>query len=100
VTTQPVALAEDRSLVVPPGSRVRTDYVAIDRISLACRDRMAVGDVDRAYQWQLQLGNQQRWPCPVGRWDGERFVITDGRHQYVASLMLGMEHLLVAWVDG
>jgi hypothetical protein len=47
----------------------------------------------------LQLGSQQRWPCPVGHWEGERFVITDGRHQYVAALMLGLEFLLVAWTE-
>jgi hypothetical protein len=94
----PVTLAEDRSIAVPPGSVIRTGYVPLHRVRLACRDRMAVGDVDRAYQRQLQLGERQRWPCPRGHWDGEVFVIMDGRHQYVAALMLGLAELLVAWV--
>lgn len=94
----PIAISEDRSVAVPPGRIIRTGYVPIDRVTLACRDRMAVGDVDRAYQRLLQLGDHQPWPSPRGHWDGDRFVIVDGRHQYVASLMLGIEHILVAWL--
>jgi len=76
---------------------VRTGYVPIDAVKLACRDRMAVGDVDRAYQRRLQLGDHQPWPPPRGYWYGNRFVIVDGRHDAVAAMMLGLEHLFVAW---
>lgn len=94
----PVSTIEDRSIAVPPGYVVQTGYVEIYRIRLACRERMAIGDVDRAYQRQLQLGEHQAWPCPRGHWDGDIYVLVDGRHSYVATLMLGFEHLLVAWV--
>jgi hypothetical protein len=94
---QPVLLAEDRSLAVAPGATVITGYVSVDVVRLACRARMAVGDVDRAYQRRLQLGDHQPWPCPRGHWEGERFVIVDGRHDFVAALMLGLEYILVAW---
>ena len=60
---------------------------------------MAMGDLDRAYQRRLQLGEHQPWPCPRGHWEGERFVLVDGRHDYVAALMLGHGHLFVAWVE-
>jgi hypothetical protein len=76
----------DRALIVQPGHIVRTAYVD-------------VGDVDRAFQRVLQLGESSMWPCPNGHWDGERFVIEDGRHEYIASLMLGRTHLLVAWTE-
>lgn len=65
---QPVTIAESRSLLVPKGSVVKTDYVAIDRIRLACKDRMAIGDVERAFNRRLQLGHFQAWPCPRGEW--------------------------------
>ena len=94
-----VAIAEDRSLVVPAGQLVRTGYVAVEAVTLACRDRMALGDVREAFERQLQLGAAQRWPCPRGHWSGERFIIVDGRHEYVAALMLGRSHLLVAWTE-
>ncbi len=94
-----IAIAEDRSIVVPAGHVVRTGYVSVDMVTMACRDRMAVGDVDRAFQKRLQLGTNQLWPCPRGHWNGERFVIEDGRHEYIAALMLGQSHLLVAWVE-
>ncbi|MEW5927806.1 MAG: hypothetical protein AB1941_09990 [Gemmatimonadota bacterium] len=100
-----VSLTEDRSIAVPAGHLIRTDYVRVERVRLACRERMAIGDVDRAYQRTLQLGASERWPCPIGEWetdaeDGARqFVIRDGRHQYVAALMMGKSHILVAWLE-
>ncbi|WP_018261343.1 hypothetical protein [Methylobacterium sp. WSM2598] len=95
----PILFAEDRSLAVPPGRRVVTGYVHVDQIVLGCRARMAIGDVDRAYQRRLQLGDHQPWPCPRGEWVGERFQVIDGRHDCVAALMLGLEHILVAWPE-
>ena len=100
-----VAVVEDRSLAIPPGYLVHTAYVRVERIRLACRERIAVGDVDRAYQRMLQLGDHARWPCPRGEWeedaeDGARqFVVHDGRHEVVAALMLGKSHVLIAWTE-
>lgn len=91
---------QDRSISVAPGQRVITGYVPIEQITMACRARMAVGDIDIAYRRHLALGDHQAFPYPNGRWDGERFIIADGRHAYVAALMLGMTHLLVAWTEG
>lgn len=96
--TEPVRLAEDRTLSVPPGALVKTAYVPLENIRMACRDRMALGDVERAHNRQLQLGDHQAWPPPVGRWEAGTFVLTDGRHAFIAALMLGMPKLLVAWV--
>lgn len=90
---------QDRSISVAPGYRVVTGYVPIEQITMANRTRMAVGDIDIAYRKQLALGDHQAFPCPNGRWDGERFIIHDGRHCYISALMLGMTHLLVAWVE-
>lgn len=98
----------DRHVIVPPGKVMRTGYVSVFDCVLACRERMAVGDVDRAFQKLLQLGDKSQWPCPNGRWrhdvDGkggnwEVFVIEDGRHEWMASVMLGRTHLLVAWME-
>lgn len=94
-----VAIAEDRSMAVGPGMIVRTGYVHVENVRMGCRDRMAVGDVAGAYQKQLQLGDKQRWPCPNGEWDGDTFVVHDGRHQYIACLMLGLDYMLVAWTE-
>jgi len=92
-------LAEDRSLAVPPGQRVVTGYAHIDQVKFACRARMAIGDVDRAYQQRLQLGDHQPWPCPRGYWEGDRYVVVDGRHSVAAALLLGQEYILVAWPE-
>ena len=95
----PVATPADRSLSIAPGQIVQTGYVETHRVRLGCRDRMAVGDVEAAYRRQLALGDHQAWPCPVGEWEGETFVIHDGRHAFLSALMLGFTHLLVAWVS-
>ena len=97
---KPVLTPQDRSISVAPGTRVVTGYVAIEQIRMANRSRMAVGDVEAAYRKQLALGDHQAFPCPNGRWDGERFVLLDGRHAFISALMLGFTHLLVAWTEG
>ena len=66
---------------------------------------MAVGDVENAYRRRLQLGTGQPWPPPIGHWEedeedgAQTFVITDGRHEFTAALMLGYRQILVAWVE-
>lgn len=94
----PVSIAEDRSIAVPPAHVIRTGYVDVFKVRLGCRDRMAMGDINGAYQRRLQLGERQPWPCPRGHWDGEVFVIHDGRHEWLATVALGHSHILVAWI--
>lgn len=85
-------------MVVPSGKVVKTGYVAIGDVLLACHDRMSIGDVSTAMQRRMSCAPDQPWPCPVGEWQGERFAIFDGRHEYVAALMLGCDFILVAWI--
>jgi hypothetical protein len=89
---------EDRHLRVPAGAIVETGYAPIEKIKMACRDRMAVGDIEGAYRKRLQLGSDQSWPPPYGEWDGDTFILIDGRHEFIASLMIGLDHLFVAWI--
>ena len=93
-----VATIADRSMRIPAGKIVRTGYVPVEDVTLACRERMAIGDVETAYRRRLQLGADQPWPPAIGDWDGARFRLIDGRHDYVAALMLGVEHVFVAWI--
>jgi len=99
MSAQPVSLAIDRSFAVPAGCVVKTGYVDVFKVRLACRERMAVGDVAAAYQKVLQLGDSEQWPCPTGQWDKDIFELSDGRHQWIASVMLGKTHMLVSWID-
>jgi hypothetical protein len=86
---------------VPPGHCVRTGYVPIHDVVCLARSghQLLPAEVERAYRRQLELEDHQAWPPPTGYWRSDRrFVLTDGRNRYVASLMLGLEHLLVAWL--
>lgn len=91
--------AQDRSLSVQPGQHVRTAWIDINQAVLGSRVRMGTGDVDAALRKLLCLGDRGSWPPPVGHWSGDRFVVCDGRHEYLASLMLGRERLFVAWLE-
>jgi hypothetical protein len=86
---------------VPAGHTVETGYLPIhDVVCLASfGHQLYPAEVERAYRDRLELDGAQAWPPPTGyrRADG-RFVLTDGRNRYVAALMLGVEHLLVAWL--
>ncbi len=86
-------------MVVPAGSFVRTGYVPVEQVVLACRDRMDIVAVEKAMQRRMGIAPAQPWPCPVGEWIGDRYHLHDGRHDYVAALCLGCSHILVAWID-
>lgn len=95
----PLRLAIDRALLVPAGHVVRTGLVDVFKVRLANRARMGVGDFDRAYQKRLQVGEGHPFPCPNGHWEGETFVLADGRHEWLATVALGHTHILVAWLE-
>jgi hypothetical protein len=97
--TNPVTIALDRTLRVPAGCTVVSGAVSVWKVRHACRVRMAVGDVGASYQKILQLGSDHYWPGPWGEWDGDEFILYDGRHQHVAEIMLGREYMLVCWIQ-
>jgi hypothetical protein len=96
VTEQDIAAAvEARDWAgpsVPPGHTVQTGYVPIENV--VCHapfgHQLLPAEVERAYRRQLELGDQQAWPPPTGYWrEDQRFMLTDGRNRFMASLMLG-----------
>lgn len=94
-----VLVAEDRSLHVRRDQTVHTAWVDIDQCRLGNRTRMGCGDVEMAYRRLLNVGpDAAPWPPIVGHWEGERFTIHDGRHAFLASLMLGLDKVLVCWL--
>ncbi|MFH5926432.1 hypothetical protein [Roseomonas sp. SXEYE001] len=94
-----VRVAEDRSLSVRPGQIVRTAWVDIDLCRLGNRARMSPEAVEKKYRRLLNLGDCAPWPPVVGHWDAERFVVCDGRHDYLASLMIGRDKIFVCWLE-
>lgn len=90
----------DRSLVISRHQHVRTGWVPIHRVQLACAAAMSIGDVDQALRKIVNNGDGS-WPPPVGYWldDQQTFCLTDGRHEWVARIMRGQRELFVAWVE-
>lgn len=94
----PVWSAEDRTLKVEPGHVVRTAWVPIDSCVMGNRSRMSPEAVEAKYRRLLCQGDAAIWPPITGVWSGAKFTIHDGRHEYLASLMLGREKILIAWI--
>jgi hypothetical protein len=94
-----VRVAEDRSMCVQPHQVVRTAWVDIDLCKLGCRVPMSPDAVEKKLRRLVNIGDCAPWPPIVGHWNGERFLVDDGRHDYLASLMLGREKVFVCWLE-
>jgi hypothetical protein len=89
----------DKTIGVPPGRVVRTGYVDIWRVRWSSHDPLALGDVQSKYELVKQNRPNSVYPTPIGHWEGDEFVLVDGRHTFTAYLMNGYTHILVAWLE-
>lgn len=89
----------DRSLRITPSEVVHTAWIGIDLCVLGNRSRMSPEAVEKKYRRLLCLGDDAPWPPINGAWENDRFVVHDGRHEFIASLMLGRSRVFVAWVE-
>ena len=94
-----VLVPEDRSMCVQPYQVVQTAWLDIDLCRLGFRLPMSPEAVEKKFRRLLNLGDCAPWPPIVGHWEGERFLVDDGRHDYLAALMLGRERLFVCWLQ-
>lgn len=86
-------------MCVQPHQVVRTAWVDIDLCRLSFRLPMSPEAVEKKYRRLLNLGDGAPWPPVVGHWENGRFVVCDGRHDYLAALMIGREKQFVCWLE-
>lgn len=88
-------------MIVPPGHIVVTGYVPTAEIVFPCDHEapMSVADLKEKVDRQSHIGKGEAYPVPIGKWKDGRFHLWDGRHRYIAALMLGRRHMLVGWVE-
>ena len=98
--TMTVIVAVDRSMCVQPYQVVRTGWIDIDLCKLGCRVPMNPEAVEKKFRRLLNLGECAPWPPIVGHWEDGRFLVDDGRHEYLAALMIGRDKLFVCWLEG
>ena len=94
-----VRVAEDRSICIRPDQTVKTSWIDINSCILGNRAPMSPEAVEKSFRKLLNIGDCAPWPPVVGHWDGERFIVCDGRHEYLASLMSGRTRLFVCWLE-
>ena len=97
--TMTVMVSEDRSMCVQPHQVVRTAWVDIDLCKLGFRLPMSPEAVEKKFRRLLNIGDCAPWPPIVGHWEDGRFLVDDGRHDYLAALMIGREKLFVCWLE-
>lgn len=85
-------------MCVQPSQTVCARWIDIDKCKLGSRAQMAPEAVEKKFRKLLQQGECASWPPIVGHWDGDRFQVDDGRHEYLASLMLGRAQVFVCWL--
>lgn len=88
--------------VVPRGCVERQGYVPMGRITLGDPGRIDPAAVTEKYRELIHLTytGAQPSPPPVGRWlDDGTFEIIDGRHHWLALVMLGYRTFLVRWQE-
>jgi len=59
----------------------------IDLCKLGTRLLMSPEAVEKKFRRLLNIGDCAPWPPIVGHWENGRFVVCDGRHDYLAALM-------------
>lgn len=87
-------------IVVPAAHVLRYGYAPHGRIRFAEYGGQQWDAVVRHANQIADLGNSaQPADCPFGYWDGDTFVIQDGRHRYLALVGLGFQQILVRWLE-
>jgi len=87
-------------MIIPAGQVLKTGYVrTADVVFPMTGAAMSITEVKEKITQFTAIKEAQAYPLPVGRWEGGRFLLWDGRHRYIASLMLGREKMLVAWLE-
>lgn len=95
-----VTVAMDRSLYVKRNQLVKTAQIDIDCCKLGSRVGMSPEAVEKKYRKLLCQGDDAACQPPIiGHWEGDRFIVQDGRHQYLATLMLGRDQIFVAQLE-
>ena len=94
-----VAVFEDRSMCIQPDQLVRSGWIDINCCKVGSHVQMSPEAVEKKWRRLLQQGEAACWPPIVGHWEGERFVVCDGRHEFIASLMIGRTKIYVAWLE-
>jgi hypothetical protein len=78
---------------------VRTAWVDIDLCKLGFRLPMSPEAVEKKFRRLLNIGDCAPWPPVVGHWENGRFLVDDGRHDYLAALMIGRDKLFVCRLE-
>lgn len=85
-------------MIIPEGHILVTGYVPTNEIVFHSECVMSVTDVKEKITQQTHIRGGTAYPVPIGDWRDGRFHLWDGRHRYIAALLLNRKTMLVGWV--
>jgi len=83
-------------MITPTGQLLVTAYVPLADIVFQNDVPMSCLEVQRKVDEYVRIGPNHPEPLMV-EWRGDRPHLLDGRHRYIAALMLGRRVALVGW---
>lgn len=87
-------------MIIPAGHVLKSAYLPLLEIVFPLNGApMAIASVKEKIDHYSSIGPGQTYPLPIGKWVDGRFHLWDGRHRYIASLMMGRSTMLVGWVE-
>lgn len=87
-------------MIIPPGHIIRSGYVPTGDIVFPLTGAtMAPASVREKIDMYSAIKDQEAYPLPIVRWVDGKPVLMDGRHRYLAHLMLSRPQMLVAWTE-
>jgi hypothetical protein len=86
-------------MCVQPHQVVRTAWVDIDLCKLGSLLPMSPEAVEKKFRRLMNIGYCAPWSPIVGHWESGRFVVCDGRNDYLAALMMGSDRVFVCWLE-
>lgn len=87
--------------IVPPGYVVRYGYVRFGQVDFANHSGLYKPAIDRHIETLVAgaAGGGQPMNAPSGFWRDGAFIITHGRHRFLAAVIVGFEHILIRWLE-
>lgn len=93
-------ITRDRTFRVRRDQIVKTAWIDPHKCRLGSRAPMVVEAVaEKCRELLQQPEGAAIWPPVNGHWDGDVFVVDDGRHELLAHLIRGDQEMLVCWLE-
>lgn len=84
-------------VLIPAGYLPVYEYVPLDRIRVASPGQLHLPTIEEKHKAVVNSGGAQLHVAPFGDWEGDTFVVRDGRHALEALRIAGFSQHILVW---